>query len=160
MKPLPLCIQKIKIYLDKHIIYEKLIIIDAVFAGVHLLVMFIVSIQYLMLITLLGIRAPRIFLWAYCKKTQQGDWFNREFKFRKYSTWFYFPIALAVQVTTLFTNYCLKATDNYKCGIGYFFTFLVLLLVYIPVDFFLYRMVLIHFNSKFPNGLPIPEIKP
>ena len=155
---MPLCCQKIKDFLDKHIIYEKLIIIDGVFAGLHLLVMFILAIQYLMLITLIGIRGPRIFLWGWSKKTQDVVWFDRELKFRKYTSWFYFPIALAVQVTTMFTNYCKNSTDEYNCRMGYFFTFLVVLAIYVPIDLFLYRMVTINFNAKFPNGVPPKEI--
>ena len=45
-----------------------------------------------------------------------------------------------------------------NCRIAYFFTFLVLLVIYIPVDLYLYRMVTNNFNAKFPNGLPPPVV--
>jgi hypothetical protein len=45
-----------------YISYEKLLIVDAVLAAIHLLAIFIVAMQYLMLFTLFGIRAPRMAL--------------------------------------------------------------------------------------------------
>jgi len=154
---MPECIQKIKAGADKHLTYERIIILDGVLAGIHVLTMCIVWIQWLMVFTLVLIRGTRMFLWGWSKKTQSPIWFDREYKFRKYSTWFYFPIALGFQVLTMFTNYCKNATDEYTCRMAYFFTFLILLILYVPIDLLLYRIVSNSFTAKFPDGVKKEE---
>jgi len=156
-RKMPVCIQKIKAWADTHLTYERLIILDAVLAVIHVTTMCIVWIQWLMLFTLVFIRGTRMFLWGWSKRTQQPVWYDREYKFRKYSTWFYFPIALGFQVLTMFTNYCKNANDEYSCRMAYFFTFLVLLILYVPIDLLLYRIVSNNYATKFPNGVTKEE---
>jgi len=66
---MPACIQKLKAWADTHLTYERLIILDAVLAVIHVVTMCIVWIQWLMLFTLVFIRGTRMFLWGWSKRT-------------------------------------------------------------------------------------------
>jgi hypothetical protein len=97
--------------LKEHGTYEKLLYVDGVTCVIHVLFWLILSMPFLMWITLLGIRVPRMvlnFLSAREQKTGDGTtkYQNYEFLFRYYTTLGYFPVGWLFQLITCLAWYC------------------------------------------------------
>jgi hypothetical protein len=85
--------------------------VDGVTCVIHVLFWLILSMPFLMWITLLGIRVPRMvlnFLSAREQKTGDGTtkYQNYEFLFRYYTTLGYFPVGWLFQLISCLAWYC------------------------------------------------------
>ena len=121
--------------------YDRLYIPEAVFAGIHLLAMLVLMLQYLMLLTFIGIRVPRVGLWFWARKTGDPKFQHYEWLFRKWSCFLYFPIAVIVQALTMVTNFCRVSGEPEECRNGYFWTMFILLILYMPFEFVMFFVV-------------------
>ena len=70
--------QQLKEKVSVVISYDKLWISDSALAGIHFLAILILAFQYLMLVTLIGIRGTRIGLYMKNRKSDDPVWLERE----------------------------------------------------------------------------------
>lgn len=131
--------------------YERLLIVDAILAGIHFLALLVLAWQYLMFVTLLGLRAPRSVFHLIAKKTNSAEWFDREMLFRKWSTYLYFPIAIITQALTMVTNFCRDSGNPSECRSGYMWTMFILLVLYMPLDIVLFLSVKKTYEERAAN---------
>jgi len=97
--------------LKEHGTYAKLIFVDGVTCIIHVLFWLILSMPFLMWITLLGVRVPRMVLNFLSTKEQKANdgvkkYQNLEFLFRYYTTLGYFPLAWFFQLISCLAFYC------------------------------------------------------
>ena len=90
---------------------------DGVTCVIHVLFWLILSMPFLMWITLLGIRVPRMVLnFLSTREQKSGDgttkFQNYEFLFRYYTTLGYFPIGWLFQLITCLAWYCRDWTSQ------------------------------------------------
>lgn len=106
---------KAKVIADKnlkeHGTYGKLIFVDGVTCVIHVLFWLILSMPFLMWITLLGIRVPRMILNFLSVKEQKANdgvtkYQKLECLFRYYTTLGYFPLAWFFQLISCLAFYC------------------------------------------------------
>merc|ERR1712183_350239 len=125
--------------------YEKLIILDTAFLVLHVLYAFI-SFNHLSWIMLFGVRVPRIILNVMAKKKvaakapEVTTWQGREYIFRQWTTFLYFPIAL---IFTLIGGYAMTCTLTWKpgCMSAYVITMIIFLGIYTVIDFYIWQRI-------------------
>ena len=103
------CCGKTRLLVQHYHSYEKLLIVDAVLVGLHLIAFLILKINWLMMVTLLLIRVPRMALHVFAKRdTREG--YQREYLFRKWTCILYFPLAFTFQIVAMLFNFCNTTT--------------------------------------------------
>ena len=127
-----------------YFVYEKVVWVDAVVSLIHVIYA-ILSGNGLSWLMFIGVRVPRLALHMLSKHYKTIEWKGREYTFRKYSVYGYFPAALIVTLLAGSFYVCNSRNIFWKatkgCYMGYVVCMIILLVVHTFLDFYIFKKI-------------------